>query len=197
MLFDVDWQGAHQLTEGAGEDIVSIFILPPSTAELERRLKIRGQDSDDVVAGRMARAADEISHWNEFDYVVANHDLDATVASVREAARAMKFQNVGSVLIIDQGRLEGIFTLQDLVYRVVAPGRDLDTTALGQVMTAKPDTIAADATALQALMSMQDGGYRHLPVMDGARVVAVVSRRDFFGSEKAQLEDQTYLWERI
>jgi CBS domain-containing protein len=118
-------------------------------------------------------------------------------ATVREAARAMKFQNVGSVLITDQGRLEGIFTLQDLVYRVVAPGRDLDTTTLGQVMTADPDTIAADATALQALMSMQDGGYRHLPVTDGARVVAVVSRRDFFGSEKAQLEDQTYLWERI
>jgi CBS domain-containing protein len=118
-------------------------------------------------------------------------------ATVREAARAMKFQNVGSVLITDQGRLEGIFTLQDLAYRVVAPDRDLDTTSLAQVMTPGPDTIAADATALQALMSMQDGGYRHLPVMDGGRVVAVVSRRDFFGSEKAQLEDQTYLWERI
>ena len=118
-------------------------------------------------------------------------------ATVREAARAMKFQNVGSVLITDQGRLEGIFTLQDLAYRVVAPGRDLDTTPLAQVMTAKPDTITADATALQALMTMQDGGYRHLPVIDGGRVVAVVSRRDFFGSEKAQLEDQTYLWERI
>ena len=118
-------------------------------------------------------------------------------ATVREAARAMKFQNVGSVLITDQGRLQGIFTLQDLAYRVVAPGHDLDTTTLTQVMTARPDTITSDATALQALMTMQDGGYRHLPVIDGGRVVAGVSRWDCVGSEKAQLEDQTYLWERI
>jgi guanylate kinase len=92
VLFDVDWQGARQLTDGAGEDIVSVFILPPSTAELERRLKSRGQDSDDVVAGRMARAADEISHWNEFDYVVANHDLEATVANVRAILAAERLR---------------------------------------------------------------------------------------------------------
>ncbi len=92
VLFDVDWQGARELAGGAKEDVVSVFILPPSTPELERRLRSRGQDADDVVARRMARAADEISHWQEFDYVVVNHDLDASVASVRAVLAAERLR---------------------------------------------------------------------------------------------------------
>ena len=83
VLFDVDWQGAREIAKRAGDDVVSVFILPPSVAELERRLRSRGQDSDDVVARRMARAADEISHWDEFAYVIVNRDLDASIAGVR------------------------------------------------------------------------------------------------------------------
>ena len=83
MLFDVDWQGARQLKEHAERDIVSIFILPPSTAELERRLHTRAQDSDEVVAARMDKAASEMSHWQEFDYVVVNNDVTETLAKVR------------------------------------------------------------------------------------------------------------------
>ncbi|MCG8691304.1 MAG: guanylate kinase, partial [Minwuiales bacterium] len=76
VLFDIDWQGTQQLAQTARDDLVSIFILPPSTAELERRLKSRAQDSDEVVARRMSKAADEISHWAEYDYIVVNDDAD-------------------------------------------------------------------------------------------------------------------------
>ncbi len=80
VLFDIDWQGTQQLKSNARDDLVSIFILPPTLAELERRLKDRGQDSDDVVQNRMDRAADEMSHWPEYDYVIVNHDVDESIA---------------------------------------------------------------------------------------------------------------------
>ncbi|MFZ1725197.1 MAG: guanylate kinase [Albidovulum sp.] len=75
-LFDIDWQGGQQVKQAMSHDVVSIFILPPSIAELERRLRQRGQDSDDVIAGRMAKSEAEISHWAEYDYVLINDDLD-------------------------------------------------------------------------------------------------------------------------
>jgi guanylate kinase len=82
VLFDIDWQGTQQLKEKVRDDLVSIFVLPPSHAELERRLKARAQDSDDVVSRRMAKAADEISHWAEYDYVIVNDQLDLALANV-------------------------------------------------------------------------------------------------------------------
>ena len=76
-IFDIDWQGGQQIkNSGLGVDVVSIFVLPPSMAELERRLRSRAQDSDAVIAGRMAKSRDEISHWAEYDYVIVNSDLD-------------------------------------------------------------------------------------------------------------------------
>ena len=76
-VFDIDWQGGQQIRNSAlGRDVVSIFVLPPSIAELERRLHTRGQDSAAVIAGRMAKSLDEISHWAEYDYVIVNRDLD-------------------------------------------------------------------------------------------------------------------------
>jgi guanylate kinase len=83
VLFDIDWQGTQQLKDAAREDVVSVFILPPSWDELERRLKTRAQDSDDVVARRMAKATDEISHWAEYDYIVVNRDIEQSAAEVR------------------------------------------------------------------------------------------------------------------
>lgn len=82
VLFDIDWQGTQQLAQNARNDLVSIFILPPSTVELERRLRSRAQDSDEVVAKRMARAADEMSHWAEYDYVLVNRDVDESADAV-------------------------------------------------------------------------------------------------------------------
>jgi len=92
VLFDIDWQGTQQLRQQAGDDLVSIFVLPPSHDELERRLRARAQDADEVVAQRMARASNEISHWAEYDYVVINDDLDTTLAKIQTilAAERMK-----------------------------------------------------------------------------------------------------------
>jgi guanylate kinase len=83
VLFDIDWQGTQQLKENAREDVVSIFILPPSTQELERRLHTRAQDSAEIVAKRMAKAADEMSHWAEYDYIIVNQDLDKSRTQIR------------------------------------------------------------------------------------------------------------------
>jgi guanylate kinase len=92
VLFDIDWQGTQQLRQQAGNDLVSIFVLPPSHEELERRLRARAQDEERVVAERMARAGNEISHWAEYDYVVINDDLDAALGKIKTilAAERMK-----------------------------------------------------------------------------------------------------------
>ena len=83
ILFDIDWQGTQQLAEHAGEDLIRVFILPPSTRELERRLKTRAQDSASVVANRMAKAMDEISHYPEYDYIIVNTVLEDSVTNLR------------------------------------------------------------------------------------------------------------------
>ncbi len=98
ILFDIDWQGTQQLKEKMRDDLVSIFILPPSHEELERRLRARAQDSDEVVAARMAKANDEISHWAEYDYVVINDDLESTLAKIRtilDAERMKRSRQTG------------------------------------------------------------------------------------------------------
>jgi guanylate kinase len=92
ILFDIDWQGTQQLKAAMGEDLVSIFILPPSMAELERRLRERGTDSEDVIADRMARAAGEISHWPEYEYVLINRETDECLAEVRSIVAAERLK---------------------------------------------------------------------------------------------------------
>jgi guanylate kinase len=98
VLFDIDWQGTQQLAEKAREDLVSVFILPPSTRELERRLKSRAQDSAAEVSRRMAKAADEMSHWAEYDYIIVNHDIESSVRRVQailQAERLRRERQVG------------------------------------------------------------------------------------------------------
>jgi guanylate kinase len=98
VLFDIDWQGTQQLAETAREDLVSVFILPPSTRELERRLKARAQDSAAEVARRMAKAADEMSHWAEYDYIIVNHEIEASVRqaqAILQAERLRRERQVG------------------------------------------------------------------------------------------------------
>lgn len=106
VLFDIDWQGTQQLVENARDDLVAVFILPPSTAELERRLRERAQDSDEVVAERMAKAADEMSHWPEYDYIVVNHDIEESVGQVH------------AILIAERLRRERQLGLADFVKRL-------------------------------------------------------------------------------
>lgn len=92
VLFDIDWQGTQQVADAARDDLVSVFILPPSTHELERRLMGRAQDSAEVVAQRMSKAADEISHYREYDYIIVNRDLDESVEAVRAILTAERLK---------------------------------------------------------------------------------------------------------
>ena len=92
-LFDIDWQGGQQIRNSAlGRDVVSIFILPPSIAELESRLRGRAQDSDSVIADRMAKSRDEISHWAEYDYVIVNSDIDIAFAQLQTILQAERLR---------------------------------------------------------------------------------------------------------
>jgi guanylate kinase len=98
VLFDIDWQGTQQVRDKAPGDLVSIFVLPPSVAELERRLHTRAQDPDDVIRARMAKASVEMSHWPEYDYVIVNTDIDHAFAEVRailSAERLKRERRVG------------------------------------------------------------------------------------------------------
>ena len=109
VLFDIDWQGTQQLSQSARSDLVSVFVLPPTTAELERRLKSRAQDSAKVVAGRMAKAADEMSHWPEYDYIVINRDLETSVARVEAILQAERLKRARQIGLVDfvKGLREG------------------------------------------------------------------------------------------
>jgi guanylate kinase len=108
VLFDIDWQGTQQLREKADHDLVSIFVLPPSMADLERRLRRRAQDPDEVIGARMATAADEMSHWAEYDYVVINTDVDCA------------FREVQTILAAERLKRERQTGLSDFVRRLQA-----------------------------------------------------------------------------
>ena len=98
VLFDIDWQGTQQLAEIARDDLVSIFILPPSSEDLEKRLRTRAQDTDEVIASRMAKASNEMSHYFEYDYVIVNRNLDVAVRRVQmilEVERLRRRRQIG------------------------------------------------------------------------------------------------------
>jgi guanylate kinase len=100
ILFDIDWQGTQQLHSAMGEDLVRIFILPPSMPELERRLRERGTDQEAVIADRMQRAASEISHWAEYDYVLVNDEMDACLAQVRTIVAAERLKRARQIGLV-------------------------------------------------------------------------------------------------
>jgi guanylate kinase len=108
IISDVDWQGTQQLVERLRQDLVSVFILPPSLAALEERLARRAQDSAAVVTARMEKSADEMSHWPEYDYVIVNRDLDESVCQVQ------------SVLVAERARRDRLIGLSDFVKRLRA-----------------------------------------------------------------------------
>ncbi len=109
VLFDIDWQGTQQVREKARDGLVSVFILPPSTEELGRRLRTRAQDPDEVVQSRMAKAVDEMSHWPEYDYIVVNEDVAQSVAQVQAILLAERLKRERQVGLRDfvEGLREG------------------------------------------------------------------------------------------
>lgn len=118
-------------------------------------------------------------------------------ATVDEACRLMRARNVGAILVVDQlGALQGIFTERDAVFRVLVERRDPLATTVADVMTASPATLRPDHNVMDALRLMDDGGFRHVPVMESGRVYGIVSRRDFQADELRLREDETSLWTR-
>lgn len=101
IIFDIDWQGTQQLAQFARDDLVSIFILPPSVEALRERLQKRGQDSSDVVELRMAQSANEISHWPEYDYVIINQDLERSITQVQEILHSERMKRRRQLGLID------------------------------------------------------------------------------------------------
>ena len=101
VIFDIDWQGAQQVAEKAREDLVSVFILPPSTDELDRRLHRRAQDPEEVVAARMAKASDEMSHYAEYDFIIINSEIDESVAQVEAIVTAERLRRQRQVGLSD------------------------------------------------------------------------------------------------
>ncbi len=116
ILFDIDWQGAQQLRATAAEDVVGLFILPPSVPELARRLKTRAQDSEGTVRYRLAQVAADVTHWPEYDYVLVNRDFEASVAAVRAilcAERLKRRRLVGLMDFVGQFRSVDSYALDD------------------------------------------------------------------------------------
>jgi guanylate kinase len=108
VLFDVDWQGARKLRESAKDDVVAVFILPPTASELEERLKVRAEDSEETVRRRMQGASNEIQHWDEYDYVVINHDVERSLAALR------------GILAAERLRASRLTGLKDFVQNLLA-----------------------------------------------------------------------------
>ncbi len=130
------------------------------------------------------------------------HDQDPVTlpaaATVADACRKMRERKVGAVLVIEgDRRLVGIFTGRDSVCRVSAENRNPEQTKLAEVMTRQPDCMPPGKTVIDALRLMKDGGFRHVPIIDGGKVVGIVSRGDFRGLEIDRLDEETGLWERI
>ncbi len=118
--------------------------------------------------------------------------------TVQQACCSMRDRRVGAVLVTGaSGELVGIFTGRDAVCRVLAEGLNPGLTTLANAMTRQPDVMAPGKTAIDALRMMQDGGYRHVPVVEGRKIVGIVSRGDFRGLEQARLDEETGLWERV
>ena len=119
-------------------------------------------------------------------------------ATVKDACQRMRDRRIGAVLIIEADRrLVGIFTGRDAVHRVLAEGKNAARTTLAEVMSRDPDTMPPGNTAIEALRRMEDGRFRHLPIVDDGKVVGIVSRFDFSGIELDRLDEETGLWERI
>ncbi len=107
VIFDIDWQGTQQVAQIARTDLVSIFVLPPSLQELKNRLKKRAQDGDHIIENRMMEAANEMSHWAEYDYVIVNHDLEESIRQVQAiitAERLRRTRQVGLVNFVNELR---------------------------------------------------------------------------------------------
>jgi CBS domain-containing protein len=118
-------------------------------------------------------------------------------ATALDAARLMVEHHIGAILVIEEGKLRGIFTERDALYRVMAQSREPGVTPLSGVMSGNLKTVAPDTRAVEALLMMRDGGFRHLPVVEAGQVVGIISLRDFVGAELQEVDDQLQFENKI
>ena len=141
IVSDIDWQGTQQLKQSIRADLVSVFVLPPSMAALEQRLKARAQDSDDVVQARMAKSADEMSHWPEYDYVFINHDIERSVEQVQAiltAERVRRERLLRLAEFVNSLRAENQAPLHDLLLTAIREKRLVRFVFHGKQRVAEP-----------------------------------------------------------
>ena len=118
-------------------------------------------------------------------------------ATVKDACCTMRERRIGAILVVEKGKLVGIFTGRDAVSRVLAPGRDPTATLLSEVMTREPVTMLPEMTSMDALRLMWDGGFRHVPLVKDGKLAGIVSRGDFHAHEHGRLEEERELWEHM
>lgn len=177
-------------------DIIAALALALAVRALTARPEDRPIDAAEAtVAEVLSTARDvETAMSRKIADIIKRQKLAKLppTASVRQACKLMAERAVGAVLVTGpDGRLAGIFTERDLVKRVAAPGLDIEKTELAAVMTRMPETMTPDDPAVVALRRMRDGGFRHMPAVDGGKLLGVVSARDFLGAELKQLEVET------
>lgn len=180
----------------AGTDVIAALAVALAARTLTAR---RGSQSVDATHGVVEAILDaardaETTMNRKISDIIKRQKLAklAATATVRQACKLMDERGVGAVLITaTDGKLTGIFTERDLVKRVAAPGRDVEKTTLAEVMTKAPETMTPSEPAVLALRRMRDGGFRHMPIVDGDKLLGVVSSRDFLGAEMKQLEIET------
>jgi CBS domain-containing protein len=132
-----------------------------------------------------------MSHRLIRDVLATRKPLSATAkTSVADAARLMKKENVGAIMVVESGRLTGIFTERDALFRVLAESRDPEATLIADVMTAKPQTIAPDKSVGHALLLMYEGGFRHVPVVERGRPIGMISAREALGPELEEFQSE-------
>ena len=203
IVSDIDWQGTQQLKQSIRADLVSVFVLPPSMAALEQRLKTRAQDSDDVVQARMAKSADEMSHWPEYDYVFINHDIGRSVEQVQAiltAERVRRERLLGLAEFVNRLRGENQVPPHDLLVTAIREKRLVRLTFRGKERVVEPHDYGVQngtdrLLAYQlAASSTPARGWRLFGI---AEISALALLGETFPGNRPAASGKHHQWERI
>jgi len=203
IVSDIDWQGTQQLKQSIRADLVSVFVLPPSMAALEQRLKTRAQDSDDVVQARMAKSADEMSHWPEYDYVFINHDIAKSVQQVQAiltAERVRRERLLGLAEFVNTLRAQNRPPPHDLLLAAIHEKKLVRLTFHGKERVVEPHDYGVQngTDRLLAYQLAADGrpahGWRLLGI---AEISALALLGDTFPGNRPAASGKHHRWERI
>lgn len=203
IVSDIDWQGTQQLKQSIRADLVSVFVLPPSMAALEQRLKTRAQDSDDVVQARMAKSADEMSHWPEYDYVFINHDIERSVEQVQAiltAERVRRERLLGLAEFVNSLRAENQLPVHDLLVAAIREKKLIRLTFHGKERVVEPhDYGVQNGTDRLLAYQLAAGGrpVRGWRLLGVGEISALALLGDTFPGNRPAASGKHHQWERI